>query len=211
MKNMKEIIKNYNQINSKRIINRGGIVHDFYHLKWYQKWLIISDYWYAIKEGRGFSKNITEIIDYYLWLLDLSIFCVKDYDKFVSEGIPSHLFYDISDLNNPLYMVIDIKERDLGEFIKYLFWSNQYQDFDFRFFLNKNYDYNYDLVLSRIIYPNYFFDKIYDSFVRKEEICDIKDVVDRQKEFELFLHHLISVLIENKKIKNSFLAKLFRD
>ena len=67
MKNMKEIIKNYNQINSKCIINRGGIVHDFYHLKWYQKWLIISDYWYNIKEDRGFSKNIIEIIDYYLY------------------------------------------------------------------------------------------------------------------------------------------------
>ena len=57
--------------------------------------------------------------------------------------------------------MFDYKARDIGEYLKYLFFSKEYKNIDIKKFIKKlNFSkFSYRLLFGRMLYPSYYFDK----------------------------------------------------
>lgn len=67
-------------------------------------------------------------------------------------------------------VIIDYKERDIGEFLKYLFWhrSDRYENLDKIIETIINSNKNMNLIYSRMLYPSFYFD-VYDNVINSRE------------------------------------------
>lgn len=117
---------------------------------WRQKW--INEYDYIVKKYDSIVEKyifLEESIDYYLEILEFSIFCLKKYNVYS---------YDMLICSDDFC----VKENYLAEYLKLLFFS----DVDSRIYIStivqEYYDkYNWYLIIYRLIYPNYYFDLVY--------------------------------------------------
>ena len=138
-------------------------------LSWYQEWIQKSDSILSLYPSiQGKYSLLDESLPYYMGLLDLSIYCVKDYS----------------------YLVGNVKEKEFAETIKSLFWSS-YRKYDIREVIQSNKYYCYDLVIARLLYPNYFFQLFDDIVKNKKDSSCLDSVIQRADEYEQFLKIII--------------------
>ena len=157
---------------------------------WYREWIKRSDY---LEKVYSMIHNNYEFIDdsfdYYLGLLELSIFLLQDYQNIVGDGFLQQKKYDMLSLTNPLNIVIDVKERDFAEYLKYIFWNNQYQNINISDIIYQNRDvYDYHLVLARVLYPNYYFDEFDQVVFFHKDQSILKQYFIRSGEFRDYFH-----------------------
>lgn len=168
---------------------------------WYYQWIKRSEYIENIYLSiKGKYLLIDDSFDYYLGLLEMSIYYLRDYSNYVSNGYIQH--ERISDLlfYNPLFIKIDIKERDFAEYIKYLFWSGEYRKINIQEFIYNNKDnYNFSLVIARLLYPNYYFDILDQIVFFDEDIKSLEEIVFRTLEFR---NYFFNILCEIKQFCN---------
>jgi hypothetical protein len=191
--------------------NNGSLFNNYvvdnnYSFNWRRLWIIKSDfiegYYLNIK---GKYSVVDESFDYYLWLLEYAIYYLIDYDNYIGRGYIMHNNFNNISTFNPLDIRIDIKERDLGEYFKYIFFNDSYKNInlhEFIFYLYKNHNYNFELVFARVLYPNYYFDTLDDVFLDKIGDKDLLIYINRIKEFEEYLKMLYSEFSFYYKIKN---------
>lgn len=172
-------------------------------LQWYHQWIkrieYIESYYYEIK---GKYNGIDESIDYYLGLMNLSIYLLSDYKNSTGIGCLQRKKYQKELWYNPLNVMIDLKEREFAEYLKYIFWNNQYQSIDLKNLIYKNRNqYNFQFVLARVVYPNYYFDLV-DQIVFFQEDCEhIKGIISRSIEFSQYFDYLVMIIQEIYPIK----------
>ena len=104
------------------------------------------------------------------------------------------------DFYNPNDFYIDIKERDIAEYIKSLFYNNEdyLTELDYYFKTNILSNYDASMLYARIVYPSVFFD-YYES---RDESFNYPLLFDPDK-FEIFIkktYELINSYVQINKI-----------
>lgn len=124
-------------------------------------------------------------------------------------GVISHDILKIDDtvysLYNPLNIIIDHKARDLAEYIKLSFFNDNFNIFEE---LDEYFKYNYfsfygiNLLIARILYPSFYFDK-YDEIIsnRSNESAILK-ITSRINEYEKYLQDMFSYFHKYYDIKD---------
>lgn len=173
-------------------------------VEWREIWIRKSDYIeYYYSNIVGKYKLIDESIDYYLGMLETAIYYLYDYGDYKDVSFIVHKYFDKDYLYNPLNLKADVKERDFAEYLKYIFFSNEYLNINVEELIIRYKDYyNYDLVLARMLYPNYYFD-LFDRVILLEESENVLyKVISRNKEYEVYLKRIGRCVATFFEIKN---------
>lgn len=164
---------------------------------WSKLWEEKTDY-FEYQMGHLIKKYpiLYNTIDYYLGISENAIFYLKNvvskYEGNVSLGV-SHrrigINYTLFDLYNPLNLIIDYKVRDIAEYIKDAFFNQS----DVNSVLNviySNYYFdklNLSLLLSRFLFPSYFYDLFEDIVYKGENESNIYEIIKKSSIFEDFI------------------------
>ena len=95
----------------------------------------------------------------------------------------------IDDLFNPLNIIIDNKTRDIAEYIKVNFFTDNIDIDEVTNFIKSNLFLSDEIILllSRLLYPSYYFD-MYEKFYRGNNgEKDLEKIIKKNAEFEAFL------------------------
>lgn len=101
------------------------------------------------------------------------------------------------DYYNPLNYIFDLRIRDIAEYIKSKFFSNEDVYDDINYILN-NYklsDYEYKMFYVRLLYPSYYFDLFEDCILDNKEEKELINIIKLTDKYEIFLkdvYYLIS-------------------
>lgn len=104
---------------------------------------------------------------------------------------------------NPLNFVLDNRVRDVAEFIKESFYNKSLNLTDLKSYFsvaNLSKD-EYVLLISRLLFPTYYFD-IYDEIIntgRNED--DIIKIINLTDEYEVFLNTIYKFILYEKKVQ----------
>lgn len=143
---------------------------------------------------RGKYPLIDESIDYYFSMFDLAISLLSDYVSYYDIAFVQHKNIN-NNFFNPLYFCIDFKERDFSNFLKKIFWDNTYHSYSISdIILSHKSDYNFDLVISRLLYPDYYFNTFLDIINLKKEEKELCFVIDRVVEYENYISFILNVV-----------------
>lgn len=174
-------------------------------LMWRDLWIRKSDYIeYYYSHIIGKYRLIDESIDYYLGMLEMAIYYLYDYVDYSDVSFVEHKTFNEKNLFNPLNLKVDVKERDFSEYLKYIFFNNIYKEVDIEKIIIKYKDYyNYDLIVSRLLYPNFYFDLFDRVILNGESESVLYQVISRTQEYEDYLKRIVdcvSTFFEIKKI-----------
>lgn len=184
--------------------------------RWRDSWidrceLIERYYGYVVGE----YDFIDESIDYYYGMLELAIYYLRDFEYDECLYI-QHRYYQFDKVSfyNPGCVKLDIKERDFSNYLKKLFFSGTYRETNILDIINENIDrYNFDFVIARLIYPDYYFD-LFDKIVcdnskfesdvssdkYKIKLCDIVSKVYDYEKYIISIYELVSLKKDIKKV-----------
>lgn len=191
------IKKNYNLgdvIELETIVKYNFKVNSNFHLNWKELWQNkINYYEYQVKEIGFKYKNIKESFYYYLGLSELAISIINYINEeeifpYISHRrIKYNETYDT--FLNPLNIIIDTRVRDIAEYIKANFFEGNI-DTNNLIYILQLLDINKSealLLLSRLIYPSYYFD-MYDKIIaEKIDNMKINVYIEKNVYFETFL------------------------
>lgn len=160
---------------------------EYHHEQNYQKYPLLSaSFDYFI----GLSENAISYLNY-------TVLNMKPEASDV--GVTSHDIINIDDtvysIYNPLNIIIDHKARDLAEYIKISFFNDNFSIFEE---LDEYFKYNYfsfygiNLLISRILYPSFYFEKYDEIISNKENESSILKITSRTSEYEKYLQDVFS-------------------
>lgn len=189
------LLKKYNYVRNELsledIIKYDCVVHVKGNLNWKQLWKDKLDYYQIQLEETGIKYPILkESFSYYLGLSEIAISILNyvNYDN-INYYISHKRLEKTNDLFNPLNVIIDNKTRDIAEYIKVKYFNDDITSSEIIDFLKKNLflkDEIY-LLLSRLIYPSYYFD-IYEKIYNGNDLeKDFKKIIKKNASYEAFL------------------------
>ena len=127
----------------------------------------------------------------------------------VDIGVISHDKLDYNDtiyaLYNPINIIIDHKARDVAEYIKLSFFKDNYSIFDE---LDVYFKYNYfsfygiSLILSRVMYPSFYFDLYDDVINNRANEEDVLNITSRINDYEKYLSDVFSYFHKYYNVKD---------
>lgn len=172
---------------------------------WSFLWSRKIDYYeYQISHIKGKYPIIDESIHYFIGLAETALsyyeYNCKNIKK--SATICHKRIYN-EGYFNPMNVIIDYKERDIGEFLKYLFWhrSDRYENLDKIIETIINSNKNMNLIYSRMLYPSFYFD-VYDNVINSREQPEkISKIVGRISEYEEYLNYIQLKIKEKVEIQ----------
>lgn len=194
-------VKDNNKNYFNKIINPIEIDTKEDIIGWVDLWIKKCDFIeYQMNHIINKYKVVDESIDYYIGLIEVAIAYLSYNEK--SKETKKYLVHkriDKKNFYNPLNVKIDLKERDLAGYLKYLFLENVYTEENvFNVLQKANLSYDASIRLfSRLLFPSHYLD-VYDRVVADEIGQDeLKKIVLRSNEYELFLKMIFKIL--NKK------------
>ena len=178
---------------------------------WFSLWVNKIDYFeYQINQIGKKYPLIRESFNYYIGLAENAISLMKTVKKENIYLSLSHKRINTAfDLYNPLNLIIDIRVRDICEYLKYNFFENKDILNDLNIFLHYNNLSNDELLcfLARMLFPTYYFD-LYEKIIKneiKEE--EIKKIIFKANKYEEILKY-IYLNIKNNNIYIEWLEKI---
>ena len=115
------------------------------------------------KEIEGQYTIIDNSIDYYLCLLETSIYYLKECDDAISE-------------------------YSFCNYLKYIYFNNKYKNVDICRLIQKNISFfNSEIVVALLLYPDYYF-----YLFCREDINSLKKVVNRHAEYEKYIKIIVN-------------------
>jgi spore coat protein YutH len=207
-------IVNDRQINLLDIKNYSIVVNNFRsnqtnRFNWADLWSKKIDYYeYQIDHIKNKYPKIIDSIYYYLGMAENAISYIKDtikpnikYDLYIAhQRIREN--DTISDMYNPLNMVIDHVTRDISEMLKMFFFSGQYDYEQIDTYLNglNMTDDDARLLYGRLLYPSLYFD-LYEEVINNnlDEKKFLK-IIDRVEEYEVFLYRIFLILTKKHQL-----------
>lgn len=123
-------------------------------------------------------------------------------DKLVISHKRIEKQYTFKDLYNPLFLIVDHTSRDLAEYLKMLFWNNQYNYSVIMSIVNsaKLSNYGAHILFSRLMYPSFFFDSFENLINNQIKIDDIYKIINRIEEYEQYLLQIYIILKQKYNI-----------
>lgn len=176
---------------------------------WYKLWSNRIDYYEQQLEEVVEDNSIKFGIQYYIGLTEIAIAYLnkihEQYNKTNNNYSIQHLKIKSPtlaiDFLNPLEMTIDVKIRDIAEYIKSSFFNNDfnYQSLAYLDNLILN-DYLANMLMARLLYPSYFFTH-YDKYIESREIDNqIFMIMKKSKDYETLLKKIYATLSEKYKL-----------
>lgn len=157
----------------------------------------ISEIW--VKKIEYYVKKIPEVglgngwlinsFNYYIGMAENAIAVYNRCNKNNVRYIISHrrLNYPLTKtvFLDPTNLLIDAISRDVSEYMKIKFISEEYDILEIRKIVEK-YNFNNDemnILLARLLYPSYYFDEL-DQFIEKKEAKNLKKIVSKIDNYE---------------------------
>ena len=182
-----DILNRY--ITYEDIINFSVVVNNKYKKldksNWGESWSNKIDFIeYQFNQMKHKYPIIDDYIDYYIgiWENAISYFNYNantNIKKYIChKRIPFNM--DLYEFLNPLNFVVDFKERDIGEYLKSFVINNNfsYSILD-KYFNNLSRD-SVILIISRFLFPSYFFDIYEDIIIDKLDEKNIIEIVNKR-------------------------------
>ena len=189
------------EINTKYLIQSNNIIlssKDYYNYQinqsnWINLWSKKNDYYESISINNNYIK---ETINYYIGLAENAIEFTKYNDIYTDNLFICNC--NKNDLNNPLNIVLDCKEREIGELIKQDFFNDNLSIKNIKNILS---NYNIKKVIARLLYPNYYFDIVDEIINNKVDENKLKNILSKQKKYEELIKEISkydqSIIIPN--------------
>lgn len=194
-----DILNRY--ITYEDIINFSVEVSDKYKKldksNWGESWSNKIDFIeYQFNQMKNKYPIIDDYIDYYIgiWENAISYFNYNantNIKKYIChKRIPFNM--DLYEFLNPLNFVVDFKERDIGEYLKSFVINNNfsYSSLD-KCFNNLSRD-SIILIISRFLFPSYFFDIYEDIIIDKLDEKNIIEIVNKRNIILIVLKHIFN-------------------
>ena len=212
-----EVITNYNGVSYILLklfvnVNKGitldeisGLANFMYNDKLNVNWGILwsnkIDYLEDLINENG--KKYPLIVDSFNYFVGMaenaisyfnSILIAPNYKYVISHKI---IRWDdsVDVLYNPLNIIFDFRVRDIAEYIKNSFFNNNYNIFnELIVYLRKNQLSLIDvkLLISRLLYPSFYFEMYEDILIDNKEEKIILDIISRLDDYEDYLDKVIS-------------------
>lgn len=183
-----------NYLSSKVISTNSKIT---YH-SWQDLWSIKMDYLERVINENG--KKYPIIVDSFNYFVGMAENAISYYNNLSNKEVDnnslviSHRIININDtvyaIYDPVNIIIDHKARDIAEYIKYSFFSDNTNIFKE---LNVYFKYNYytkdDVVmlLARVLYPSFYFNMYEDIMINSKEEKIITNITSKLDKYELYL------------------------
>ena len=183
-----------NYLSSKVISTNSKIT---YH-SWQDLWSIKMDYLEKVINENG--KKYPIIVDSFNYFIGMAENAISYYNNLSNKEVDnnslviSHRIININDtvyaIYDPVNIIIDHKARDIAEYIKYSFFSDNANIFNE---LNIYFKYNYytrdDVVilLARVLYPSFYFNMYEDIMINSKEEKIITNITSKLDKYELYL------------------------
>lgn len=171
------------------------------YTSWQELWSVKMDYLETLINENG--KKYPIIVDSFNYFVGLAENAISYYNNLSNKEINpnsliiSHRIININDtiysLYDPVNITIDHKSRDIAEYIKYSFFNNNTNIFQE---LNIYFKYNYyskdDIImlLSRVLYPSFYFNMYEDIMINNAEEKMITDITSKLDKYELYLNSI---------------------
>lgn len=198
-------------LSNSKILYSNNLMRSNWALLWIRK---IDYLEYHHEHNYQKYPLLSSSFDYFIGLSENAISYLNNTIKNMSPddsdiGVISHDIINIDDtiysLYNPMNIIIDHKSRDLAEYIKNSFFNDNFSIFEE---LDEYFKYNYfsfygiNLLVARILYPSFYFDK-YDEIVNEKiQESSILKITSRTDEYEKYLQDIFSYLKRYYNIKD---------
>lgn len=152
---------------------------------WNQSWSNKIDFiQYQFRQISNKYPIIDNAIDYFIGIWENAISYYVDNVKTTSKKYVCHKRVDVNmdllEFLNPLNFVVDYKERDIGDYLKSYVTTKNYSIHSFDNILNYQSRDSIIVLISRILFPSYFFDLYEKIIVDKQKEKDILKVIDKK-------------------------------
>ncbi len=193
-------------INFQREYTATNKVVSLYQNDWGSLWSSKVDYLeYQMSElGKNFPTLLNSF-SYYVGLAENAISYVNSLNRrFPKEHsilVLAHKRVPYPNLrlnfDNPLNLLLDVYERDIGEYLKNLFFYNEKDaliDLKAYIEIRKPSAYQMGLLFARLLYPSYYFD-IHEKIIENNLDADkVLDYTDKVNDYENFLKDAFSLM-----------------
>lgn len=174
---------------------------------WVYLWSEKIDYIeYQKTHLKGEYPLLEESINYFIGMAENAIMYIRNCFNENNDSddiVLSHKRITNKEFNSPINLIVDHRSRDISEYLKYLFFNNNYDYIKISQYLQKlnlN-NYMYRLLYGRMLFPTFYFDK-YDDIVNKNESeKEILIILKRVEAYEDFLKNIYSIINQNTAIK----------
>lgn len=149
---------------------------------------------YQFDQVRNRYSIIDDSIDYFIGIWENAISYYND-NNINSERCVCHkrvsTNMDLLDFTNPLNFVIDYKERDLGEYLKSFVISKNYSNASLDRMINFSDRDSVVLVISRILFPSYYFDLYEDIILGNKDEHELNDVISKRNNVLYLINYIL--------------------
>lgn len=189
------------KVNMEEILNYDIPIYEKYEFSWKELWKNKIDYYEYQISQLGFKYPIIrESFSYYIGLSESAINILNYLDN---NNINCYICHkrikykeEMDEFLNPINIIIDNRTRDIAEYFKINYINEAITIEEVLNYLEVfNLDYNESiLLLSRLLYPSYYFD-IYDKIIQ-EKISEekIKFYIEKNVYYETFLKRVYKYL-----------------
>ncbi len=197
----------YNEI--LRTIDIPKAVYRLDRSNWCLLWSNKIDYFeYQLNHLEEKYKLISESIDYYIGMTETAISYIRDTinnEQKTNKDIlcVCHKRIENNNYYHPFNIVFDYKARDISEYLKYLFISKEYINFNLESFIIKlNFSkFSYRLLYGRMFYPSFYFD-IYEKIINESaKENELTEIIKRIDEYEKFINTIYNIINKKNKIQ----------
>ena len=190
-------------INFNIYTNNEKIINVLDKSNWSFNWSNKVDYIeYQFSTIMDKYKIIKSSINYYIGMWENAI---SYYNDNIEESYIRQVVHKRVDINmdilsflNPINLIIDTKERDIGEYLKSYVLNENYTTDNINNMLEKS-DINIKRLICRILFPSYYFDKYDDIMIN---LCDedvLYDLINKNNNI-IFLLKIIFNKYKNSNI-----------
>lgn len=190
------------KIDLNDIINFNYEIPGYYNISWKELWIKKVD---NFEEYLGYIEDkgviFREYYDYFIGMSEIAIQYLNIVENKV-RIIPtiSHRRINpnttILDFYNPLNIIIDDISRDIAEYLKVSFFSGKkIENFAFLDSLSKE---SMILLISRLLFPTYFYD-IFEQDDERKAIL-LSKIIDVTPEYEKFLKRIIDEIKKRTEV-----------
>lgn len=191
-----------NLLTNKIKINNASANNLLNRSNWYFLWCNKIDYFKEEKK-RITEKEYYEMSDYYTGMAESAIqyFNAAINKESQERGLYiSHKRITDNKNANPMNIVIDRKERDIAEYIKYLILTDKYSERTVGIILEKISTENLttELIFARVLFPTYYFDMCEELILQNnKKKFTTKQINNYERTLNIFYNQLCKI----KKIK----------
>lgn len=166
------------------------------NINWGKLWSKKIDYLEELINENG--KKYPLIVDSFNYFVGLAENAISYYNNI---SIPNNSYYYIShksiryndniqEFYNPLNIIFDYKVRDIAEYIKNAFFLNKkniFNELNMYLKLNQLSEYEVQLLISRILYPSFYFELYEDILIDQKDEKIIINITKLLPEYEKYL------------------------